>query len=235
MNNAVLYVFLIYCLWGQSARSQEPAPIPPLVAAVQAGTQWEISMRYLDTDTAKKSGGSSVAKIPPKERRPVTISCRRGADLTQTVVMWSDGSSAEGYIVGDSVLWRKSDSKRLFVVPSQDKDYACPLFVSGFIGTAWLSMEFYKGVERVEKEKCFKFVRPPSIPTNPETEVGYPELTSWIRVSDKTPMRVRIGDTIYDYSIVQPVSEPVVLPSDMRQAFERLLKEQRSLELMKAH
>lgn len=234
MNSISLSVLMVLGLLGQLGYSQEPVPTPPWVAPVQAGTQWEISVHYADSDSAKTDGGSSTVKMPAKDRRPVAISCRRGTDLTQVVVKWSDGTNTEGYVVGDSVLRRKSESKRLFVVPAQDEDYACPLYVSGFIGTAWLSMEFYKGVERVEKEKCFKFVHPPYIPPNPETEAGYPELTAWVRVSDKAPVRVKIGDAIYDFSSVQPVTEPVAMPSDMRQAFERLLKEQRSLELLKA-
>lgn len=224
-----IFGFLVVSSFAElpSAVSDVPPPTAPFVSEPAIGTRWVLTLKY-----AKESNpGTTEAPGRQSTARVSTIECQRG--LSGTRITIKDARNAlvsEGFLVGKHVL-KSTPVGSVNILPSDAENFASPIFVPGYQGTEWVSLDTYKGVEKNGKEMCYKFVNPARAVSDVSEGYAHPELVAWIQVGSKIPSRVKIGDVTYSFSSIEPAAPDIDMPPEIRRAAEKLQLEQRALDL----
>jgi len=160
-----------------------------------------------------------------------------GRKITHTTLVWSEGKPTEGYVLENFAVLLDRTTGKPKRVNLRESDYLYPHFVRGYPGTAWIGIKHYVGVEKVNEELCYKFVRPadkpPEGPGADEEPIPLPELTAWVRVVDKTPVRVVLGKAVYNYGPIKTAASTIVLPSPVQELLKKIDQQQKALELLR--
>jgi len=235
INRKLLSILALSSLFGSclDLRAQEEAPIspptPPFVTDPTPGTQCNITVEY---DKAPSDPGTTSARVAPKVKQLAGIHVSYGADATQIVAHWSDGSEIVGYLIKGR-LFEKLSSGRVSVQPPQDDNFFPSIFVTGYPGTSWLSLAGYKGLDRTDHGKAYKFYQPSKIVEIAGVAIYIPDLTAWIYVVNKIPAKVKMGNVTYTYSAIQASNQQIDLPDDVQKALKETELEQKSLDSMR--
>lgn len=191
-----------------------PPPTAPLVAQPLPGTSCTITV-----------------EDPTAFRKLTGIEYLWGKGATKIVATWSGGTSTEGYIIGGQLL-QKLSSGRVSVTTEQSANLTAPVFVQGYPGSAWPELADYKGVERIAEQDCYKFQRAAAVVLIDGVEVGVPELSAWVRVSDKVPVRMSFGNVVYEFSPIQAGPSAIDIPTEYRSVAEKAAKERAALNFL---
>lgn len=206
---------------------QIPTPRPPLVATPQPETIWYIASE------PKKPSPATAPPANPADLQPIAIRAERGKEVTHIVATLNDGTTPEGYVLGSHYFQCAPQTGRILTSPTQERDYAIPIFVNGYQGTAWISLKQYQGVEKIDGQECYKYSQEASSASESDIAQPHPKLAAWIRVSDKIPMRIQIGDICYRYSFPKVGPLSIALPPEMAKVAQKMQKEEHSLEVMR--
>jgi hypothetical protein len=212
-----------------SSASDVSPPAAPFVSEPAVGTKWVITLKY----PKKNSPGTTEAPGRQSAPRASTIECQRGLSGTRITVKDAQNAPiSEGFLVGNHVL-KTNTAGSVSILPSDAENFASPIFVPGYQGTEWVSLDTYKGVEKTGKETCYKFVKPARLVSDASEGFSHPELAAWIQVGSQIPARVKIGDVTYSFSSIEPATPDIDMPPEIRRAAEKLQLEQRALDLQK--
>jgi len=223
------------CAFAESppAESAIPLPVAPFVSEPVAGTKWRIAIKYPDkkaaetTDSAKQETGADL-------QRPGVIECHCGSSGTKILVKTAPGTIlSDGFVVGNSLLRWNSAIGSVSILPSDEGNFASPVFVRSYQGTGWISLGTYRGIDKIGKEVCYKFIKPALTVSDPSEGFSHPELTAWIEVGSKIPLQYRIGDAVYSFSAVEPANTDIVLPPEVLKVIEKVNREHKALSLMR--
>ena len=99
------------------------------------------------------------------------------------------------------------------------------LRVKGFSFINWLSSSNYIGNEKIGKEQCWKFAM-----TANETFSN--NATAWISLSTSYPVKVLIGESIYDFSPVTSFTESVMPPPEYQAVLDADRNQANALKMM---
>lgn len=225
----------IPCAFAESppAESAIPLPAAPFVSEPAAGTKWQIAIKYPDrkaaetTDSSKQETGADL-------QRPGVIECHCGSSGTKILVKTAQGPVlSEGFVVGNSLLRWNPGTGSVSILPSDEGNFASPIFVRGYQGTGWISLGTYQGIEKIGKEACYKFVKPALTVSDPSEGFSHPELTAWIQIGNKIPLQFRIGDAVYSFSMIEPADADIVLPPEVLKTIEKVNREHKALSAMR--
>ena len=211
-------------LSAQSPTPREvPSPQPPLVAVPRPGTQWSVSVKY----SAEASPATSHNPVVPKG--PVLLQYRCAQEVTLVLAKWLDGTLREGYVAKGQVILQDLKQGGCYTTPLQDNDPDLPIFVSGYPGTAWIALRDYKGTEMIGNDLCYRFFRDVDR-TNPALPVH--ARTAWIRVQDKAPIRVQLGEIFYSFSPVETDPVSISIPREVQSFLGELGRSLDALKLL---
>lgn len=229
MNNLFLLV-LAATLSITLAQDNPPSPKPPLVAAAPTGSQWGLDIKR-PADEVKHS---EPTKISERKVVPVRFEMRIGKNAVQQgTIKFSDGTVQSFYVVENKVLQKHDNADDIAVLAPQD-GASMNLFdfrLKQFPALGWLTLRSYVGIETVEKQECYKYQI-----SNP-TDFELPKdcaLVAWIRTKDGFPLRVQIGDILYEFSEVAAFPQDVTLPAPYQAVVDNLHGEQRRLKALKS-
>jgi hypothetical protein len=197
------------------SQSSEATPVPPpkspLVASPRTGTAWQVVLTP-GKPIALASPGKSEK---PARDVPVSATYRKDAGSVRATLQMENGNILDGYVFESYSIRGISKSNNAFVVPAVvGLDAVLEFFVSTYPATQWISLDYYKGVEKFEEVDCYVFDREPiaekKVAKN-DKDAGSPDsdivdklrLRAYIRVADKVPVFIQIGETPYRF--VQPV------------------------------
>jgi hypothetical protein len=219
MNRTLFHLATLGCallptsLIGQQAETKTPPPEPPLVASPQPGSQWKLTVQF------PQSAANAV--------HPVSASYRYTRDALWVGVAWSNGTSREGYVKDARVIFKNQTGYSSFA--ADEKDSGLPLFSAGFAGADWVARADYQGTETVESELCYRFLRPES--TSPSGE-HVPQRIAWIRVRDKTPSLVKLGEVTLHYSHPEKGADNLSVPPEVEALLVQSQRQQEGMRLL---
>ncbi len=220
MNRIIFYLAALGCallpasLFAQQAAPRMPLPEPPLVAAPQPGCQWTLSVQF-------PPGVGNAA-------HPVSASYRCTREALWVDVAWSTGTFREGYVKGERVIFRNQAGYSSSA--ADEADSGLPLFCAAFAGTGWVTAADYQGTETVEGELCAHYLRPET--TNASGE-RIPRRMAWIRVRDKTPLLVKLGEVTLRFSRLEKGAESLSVPPEVEALLVQAQRQQESLRLLR--
>ena len=76
---------------------------------------------------------------------------------------------------------------------------------------------------------CYKFHRA----AIPNSDLYSPEMTAWISVADKLPMRLQLGEALCVYSAVQPWDGTAEVSAQIRAKMAAMSQQDHALEALK--
>jgi hypothetical protein len=234
MNSRVL-LFLGVVSMGCMAEgiAQDPAlimyvPATPFVKMPPPGSQWSMTIKSKNRESLRPSDSKNDASRPMIT--PVGLDMRIGTNRFQEgAVTYSDGSRKVFYLVEEYVLQRFDNSEKIAAFPIVCGEGFTSLRTSLFPGVSWLSAANYSGREMLEKVECDKFIM-----NDPDISQKFP-LSAWIRIQDRYPVRVQLGETTYQFSEVTSFPQEVQLPARYLAALEKLRFQQRLIKRLKAN
>lgn len=228
-------------LHAEKASEAIPPPVAPFVAVPKSGTQWTIQIKYIDPTS--KTGGSAQSTEKPSSLpyRPEKVIASTANQFTRLDISWSDSTQSTVYIYNAFVMRKSPTSEKILVSQIEDGKLVAPLYTRGYLATGWMTAQDYVGIESINKELVYKFHRDGKMPADvdssptaiPDMSSYAPALTAWIRVADKSPVRVQLGSEQYEFSVPQSFSGHVELPPSFQAEKGRIDSELQILEQLR--
>ncbi len=210
-----------------------PLPVAPFVSEPVPGTKWRVAIKYPDIK-ASDTPISSTRENSVENQRPDRIETHCGISGSRITVKNSLGAIlCDGFVIGNRLFKLNPGTGSVSIVPSDEGNFASPVFVRSYQGSEWVTMETYQGVDKIGKEACYKFMKPAQVVSDPSEGFSHPELTVWIQVVNKIPVLFRIGDVVYSYSAIEPADADIFVPPEIRKLNDKINREQKALSAMR--
>lgn len=194
-------VVLVSLAIGNSAwsQSQNETPKPPFIGAVPAGSLWTVLI----------TPGESPSLTPGRSQvLPAKLEMVVGKNSIQRgTITYRDGTYDVFYAKDGTVYQQVKQSSDVVAMSPENlmQDAWDGLRVTGFPGVSWLSSKAFVGIELLDKVPCYKF-------QDKFEDAEVIPLTAWIRVADRHPVRVQIGNWLYEFSSISPFEQNVDVP-----------------------
>ena len=201
---ACILLFLNLCLPTLEAATKKPQLHPIQMPARE--TQWTLKITYPD--------------YPKITGQPIQLNVSRDANgLVYGQIIYSDKSAKIFYIDRNIILQKAANTGRVISWPARQAEINDPynLITPIFPGTGWITAKDLEGQEPVKGGLLNKYVR--QIPgSNART------YRAWIDSATHHPVKVDLGDRIYEFSGIEPLERPLPIPSEFSDALDKLVE-----------